>query len=268
MLENGLPLPRLGQVVRQPGMPLWELYNAWAVTMQNYSARSLTRSGDKLAALAGVTQLFQRAVKDEPLAGLWKKDLYGGLLWRVPINTHAEPDLEAMRTLNIPSWSWLKVRGSVDSNQTSIEACAEISSAFVSWTGLPLVSKINDASITGRGKLLRIHDLRTDKGDACMCRVRRFRLESPSDEPLTYYKIYCFMDECASEIKDTLSFLPIHIERPRRASPYTMTIHALIIATGQSSHSTSIYRRVGVAYLEELPQRIFENSQEVNFTLM
>ncbi|OCK80553.1 HET-domain-containing protein, partial [Lepidopterella palustris CBS 459.81] len=105
--ETALPLPPLGSAIRTV-MPSYELYDSWQTMIQGYSARSLTRPGDKFAALAGVTQMFRGVVKDEPLAGLWKNDLYRGLLWQVPPSMHGILDLEAVRALNIPSWSWAK----------------------------------------------------------------------------------------------------------------------------------------------------------------
>jgi Heterokaryon incompatibility protein (HET) len=272
MAEGAFSLPSLGPIVRQPVTPSYKLYEGWQTTMEDYSARSLTRPDDKYAALAGVTQMFQRVVKDEPLAGLWKNDVCGGLLWQVPPGMHGKLDSEAVRALNIPSWSWVKVHGLVQMKVSGIKPCVEISSASVSWSGLPLTSKINNASITGRGKLIRILDIQRDEDEACMCLgVKRLCIESPSDEPSRYHRAYLYIDECTSEIKDTLSCLLIWISeiRDRRKSdPYVTSISALIVTAVQSSHSKSTYRRVGVGDFGEFPRDIYDNSLEVNFTLI
>jgi Heterokaryon incompatibility protein (HET) len=269
--ESGLSLPSLGPTLRQPVMPSYKLYESWHNTMQNYSARFLTYSDDKFAALAGITQMFQRIVKDVPLAGLWKNNVCEGLLWQMPPGIHGKLDSEAVRALNIPSWSWIKVRGLVQINPSLTKTCVEISSASVSWTGLPLTSQIINAFITGRGKVIRILDVQRDEDEACMCRAKRFCFETPFNEPPRYHRGYWFIDECTSEIKDPLSCLLICIEdvRDRRKSdPYVTKISALIVAAVQSSHSKHTYRRVGVGDLIEFPRDIYNNSPEVNFTLI
>jgi hypothetical protein len=168
-------LPPLGLAIRQPDLSSYKLYYHWLVATQRYSHRKLTFASDKLAALAGITQMFQRVTQDEPLAGLWKKDLQRGLLWSTPPSSHGERDLEAIRALNLPSWSWLSSKTPIEHRVPSrlFSGLAEIAQAQVSWTDILLISKIQHASILGKGKLLRVVDLTLhDNKDACTCRAK------------------------------------------------------------------------------------------------
>jgi hypothetical protein len=271
MAETALSLPSLGLTVRQPEVPLYELYESWQSTMENYSLRSLTFSGDKLAALAGITQMFSKVVKDVPVVGLWRNHIYKGLLWKVPPGMHGKPDSEAVIALNIPSWSWIKVHGPVQMKVSGAEPCVEISSASVSWTGLPLTSKITHASIMGRGKLIRILDTQKDENQACMCAVKRICFEPLFNEPPTYHRAHWYIDECALEFKITLSCLLIYLEdvRDRRSSdPSVMQISALIVGAVQNSHSKSTYHRIGIVDFHEFPRDIYDSSSEIDFTLI
>lgn len=270
--ETALPLPPLGSTIRQPVMPSYELYESWQNTMQDYSARLLTRPDDKFAALAGVTQMFQGVVKDEPLAGLWKKDLCRGLLWQIPPSTHGILDSEAVRALNIPSWSWAKVRGLIQMRTPNVEPCITISSSLVSWTSLPLTSKIGNASIKGRGKLIRILEVQRAEDEVCMCRgVKRLCVESLPGEPRTYLKSYCYIDECTTEFMDTLSLLVIckgAVGGFGGLDASLKQISGLIVAAVLDPHSSSTYRRVGVGIETGVPRELHDNLIEVDFTLI
>ncbi|KAF2436077.1 hypothetical protein EJ08DRAFT_568531, partial [Tothia fuscella] len=54
---------------------------SWVLLVKDYSARSLTDSGDRLAAVAAIAEEFGDALKDEYVAGLWKRSLPARLLW-------------------------------------------------------------------------------------------------------------------------------------------------------------------------------------------
>jgi len=54
----------------------------WLGIVTRYSSRNLTKELDKLPALSGLAHEYQVRWGDEYLAGLWRKDLWRGLLWR------------------------------------------------------------------------------------------------------------------------------------------------------------------------------------------
>ena len=88
-----------------------EIYDAWYHNvLYIYTRRALTYDTDRLPALAGAAKLFQEALGDEYLAGLWKGDLLRGLGWKAPPSV----DLTSKRMDGkTPSWSWASVNHSV-----------------------------------------------------------------------------------------------------------------------------------------------------------
>lgn len=85
----------------------------WYDLVEEYSGRSVTVLGDRLAALWPVAHRYSRASQHrcgQFLAGLWSNDLLRGLLWRA----------EEERTYKLaddgcltPSWSWAALPGRV-----------------------------------------------------------------------------------------------------------------------------------------------------------
>ena len=59
------------------------LYQSWGLMVEQFTRRQLTRSSDRLAALAGLATEFSRATGDQYLAGIWTKYLWRELLWHV-----------------------------------------------------------------------------------------------------------------------------------------------------------------------------------------
>jgi hypothetical protein len=82
----------------------------WHEIIEDYTSRGLTYSVDKLAALAGVADAFQKSTNDAYYAGNWKEWLLNGLIWLyvgrdLGSSRHPEPIA--------PSWSWASVTGRV-----------------------------------------------------------------------------------------------------------------------------------------------------------
>ncbi|KAF1997096.1 HET-domain-containing protein, partial [Amniculicola lignicola CBS 123094] len=53
----------------------------WKELVMEFSKRDLTKQQDRLPALAGLAAAFQRKVKDQYLAGLWRNELATQLIW-------------------------------------------------------------------------------------------------------------------------------------------------------------------------------------------
>lgn len=58
-------------------------YNLWYEIIWDYSNRLLTEESDKLPGLAGLAHTSASMTSDEYFAGLWKKDIVSGLLWKI-----------------------------------------------------------------------------------------------------------------------------------------------------------------------------------------
>lgn len=115
-------------------------------------------------ALAGVISQFQDLTKDEPMLGLWRKNLAKGLLWfaPAPFQGPRAPELS-----DVPSWSWMSVEGGVQyhtilyGDEYSLSTSTDWISAqvellepndpAVKWEGKPLTSRVLSATLTLRG---------------------------------------------------------------------------------------------------------------------
>lgn len=94
-----------GALIRPP--PAASPYEVWNDILALYVRCALTRSEDKLVALSGVAKDFGRAVGDEYVAGLWRRNLINSLLWRVDA-PFGEPPMPSSRPrrYRAPTWSW------------------------------------------------------------------------------------------------------------------------------------------------------------------
>ncbi|KAL1880554.1 hypothetical protein VTK73DRAFT_5567 [Phialemonium thermophilum] len=80
------------------------VYHQWTHLVQAYSQCSLTCTDDKLIAMSGIAEMFEKSTGDEYLAGLWRSRLVQGLLWVV-----VDPVAPPQNRLRAPSWSWVAV---------------------------------------------------------------------------------------------------------------------------------------------------------------
>jgi hypothetical protein len=88
------------------------IYDRWPKIVQEYSNRMMTVPVDKLIAISGIANEFQKVLDDEYLAGLWKGDLLFELLWS---RTKQKKDIKPRPTgYRAPSWSWASVDSKVD----------------------------------------------------------------------------------------------------------------------------------------------------------
>jgi serine/threonine protein kinase len=81
----------------------------WRDIVREYSKRQLSRSSDKLPALAGLAAIISAANGYQYLAGLWNDDLKHGLLWS---RDDSEPPT-TRPAYRAPSWSWAAIDSQV-----------------------------------------------------------------------------------------------------------------------------------------------------------
>ncbi|KAI4130659.1 MAG: hypothetical protein LQ338_001636 [Usnochroma carphineum] len=81
----------------------------WQRALSSYTRASLTKSEDKLIALAGIASELSPNLSDGYVAGLWKEYMATELLWYV--------DLDTVRTMQekyrAPTFSWASIDGAV-----------------------------------------------------------------------------------------------------------------------------------------------------------
>ncbi|KAK7224735.1 hypothetical protein V2G26_012738 [Clonostachys chloroleuca] len=89
------------------------LRDAWTALVEQYSGCQLTRSSDKVIALAGLAGEFRSSLGDIYLAGMWRTDLIRQICWSA--NEDSQGMLNRLRdsTYMAPTWSWMSVTGPV-----------------------------------------------------------------------------------------------------------------------------------------------------------
>jgi hypothetical protein len=267
---TSLHIPSLGAVARHGEQSKDMLYESWQTTMKSYSSRKLTNGGDKLAALAGITEFFGGVLADEAVAGLWRGDLGRGLMWQIPVNRHCAIDQNAVKRLNIPSWSWLKIKGEIDLSVADTRLCVQSLDAQVKWQGLSMTSKIQDSSITGKGRILGIAAIHKEDECDCFCSIFRVTLQTDRRETMTC-KVYWRIDGCTGVLPAALQFLCIRftdIDNVRRSDESVAGIDGLIITSSGSSQANSSFRRLGAGVISEFPLAHYEELQLREFKLV
>ena len=87
--------------------------DGWFTIVEDFSARGLTREGDKFPALAGLASRFQRHVPEsEYLFGLWSEHLPSALLWKA-FSTSSTRPVRRPGVARAPTWSWASLEGGV-----------------------------------------------------------------------------------------------------------------------------------------------------------
>lgn len=97
----------------------WALmkHQFWCHIIMDYTHRSMTKSKDRLVAIAGIANALRRHTKSEYWAGLWSDFFAIGLLWHIPHNdekivaSQKGFDLDENKKVRhekplAPSWSW------------------------------------------------------------------------------------------------------------------------------------------------------------------
>lgn len=198
-----------------------KFHDMWQRLGTMYGRCELTQpDADKFMAISGLARVIQRELDDEYLAGLWKKNLLGDLLWRVhktqrKIQGTVPDGLYERRwdyskraaTYRAPSWSWASVDGLVKLGYYAdlsgkLESIEEGDSACTKKT-LPMASVVdasrslvNPADQFGQvddGKLVvwgQIHRLGTSKefrySPTTMFRGTREMAFDDIDEPISW----------------------------------------------------------------------------------
>jgi hypothetical protein len=96
-----------------PSLGYIDKYSEWYDIIGNvYSSRQFTNESDRLPALIGFAKEWEKMIKkvgknDQYVAGLWKEDIWRGLLWRSQSKRSRPMEYAS------PSWSWASIIGEV-----------------------------------------------------------------------------------------------------------------------------------------------------------
>jgi hypothetical protein len=138
----------------------------WWTWAQSYTDRDLTVQTDHLPAIAGLIRYYEAITGDKSVVGLWKRTLAQDLLWmRLGLVSEViEAKREAVRSLNLPTWTWLSCPAAVEFDfftyfdmgwNTRDHATAEIQR--VSWKNEPYFSQIEYAALMLSGPAKEVH---------------------------------------------------------------------------------------------------------------
>ncbi|CAM1508565.1 Fc.00g054130.m01.CDS01 [Cosmosporella sp. VM-42] len=100
------------------------IYAAWYRLTMEYSGRTLTYDKDRVYALAGLAcemekvmakvAVLQAKDADTFIAGLWKRDLWRGLLWTMTDADYSNLGAKRPQPVLAPTWSWVSIKGFVN----------------------------------------------------------------------------------------------------------------------------------------------------------
>lgn len=87
-------------------------YKLWYDLVTSYTGRNLTKSSDKLPAIAGLAAAIHEIAQDSYFAGHWRVELERSLFWRTDQEV-VSPEPARCRDYRAPSWAWPSIDGMV-----------------------------------------------------------------------------------------------------------------------------------------------------------
>ena len=145
-------------------------YSRWYEIVVDYTGRSLTVQTDILPALSGLAAAFQKLLRDEYCAGLWRNNIIRGLCWnRIGPPKRTKDELEG-KDCSLPSWSWASVVGGRIINRLEeenywplldLKETAVLVDVCVKPKGADRLGQVSDACLIIRAPFCYIDDPRT-----------------------------------------------------------------------------------------------------------
>ncbi|KAF2730208.1 HET-domain-containing protein [Polyplosphaeria fusca] len=207
MSENGeltSPEPHLGTVEELSKLQTMDSLSTqgrympdyWYDIIEQYSSTRWTERLDLLPALSGIAALFQQAMQDQYLVGLWQKDLYCGLLWHTGTTKARSPKSlgELLVILNGdelqigPSWSWVSRPDFMEFDiSTRVNRTCRVRShlrpeftllsSTISVDGVNPLGRVQKASLKICGFLVRLRagcsPISVDRASKWMCKTSK-----------------------------------------------------------------------------------------------
>lgn len=156
--ENGQDISHLNITSFLTSGSSQAMYFAWYTIAENYSSRSLTKPADKLSALSGLASLLASSIPeghDDYLAGIWRQDLAGGLLWQT------EEPCARFSTYIAPTWSWASMAGKIsyfrERYQFPFESLVDIEEAACDKSRFDPTGSVSGGHIRLIGEVVPVH---------------------------------------------------------------------------------------------------------------
>jgi hypothetical protein len=125
----------------------------WWLILKDHFRREFTRQEDVLPSLKGRIGIWEDCTKDEPVLGLWKKDLPLHMCWFCAFGNSVVDRLPGQ-----PSWCWTSIpqRRKViivhvaldDVSPKDVVWQADVNAIDIQWEGQPFVSRVKKAAVS------------------------------------------------------------------------------------------------------------------------
>ncbi|KAJ9654710.1 hypothetical protein H2198_006300 [Neophaeococcomyces mojaviensis] len=204
----------------------------WWDILRNLFRRNFTKLEDTLPSLVGLMYLWQGYTNDEPVLGLWKKDLPFHMCWFFGSSLSVVD-----RVRGQPSWCWTSVpqehRGIIEhisldyvvSEDIVWQAVVEV--VNIQWEGRPFVSHFQHADLS-------LNRVRATKG--AFYQAKSYMLDNKEEKE--------FMRPEALEIVPLIIIKPSCTEQPGEAR---FRMHSLLVERINLTGKQAKYRRKGHA---------------------
>ncbi|PTB55839.1 hypothetical protein M431DRAFT_530339 [Trichoderma harzianum CBS 226.95] len=137
-------------------------YQGWYEPMLEYSNKELTYQTDRLPAVSSYAKLIASKSGDTYLAGLWKKNLHRGLLWKIHRRwrwtfRQLKGWLKRPPQYIAPSWSWARIRSSLTWDNTDyMKRECKVLEAKTKPYGGDIYGRVSGGRLLLRGKVCGI----------------------------------------------------------------------------------------------------------------
>jgi hypothetical protein len=206
-------------------------YGMWRTLVRKYSMMSLTYPSDKLAAILGVAKMVQSGVRDEYVAGMWRRYLVHQLIWSAKGSRIRPPAYRA------PSWSWASVDGEVwfDEISHDLEMEAEIVDLHIEHATEDGTGQILSGWLNLKGSLQSVQlEHNTPSGEGWMMNVQ------DGDEGI--FNIVAFFDDASMQNN-------IIVQQSAAAKYFCMHLATdWYMILRPVDHTNTLYERIGLAY--------------------
>ncbi|KAF2833349.1 HET-domain-containing protein [Ophiobolus disseminans] len=140
-------------------------HRLWNMIVRSYSRTLLTVPSDKLIALSGLAKRMSQIMKDEYIAGMWRKEIAASLSWYV-VNQEQINGSSSVRPspYRAPTWSWASVDGVISPSTDSTDPdklLIKVEDLRIEYATNDTTGLITDGWLDLTGPLKPIHLIQT-----------------------------------------------------------------------------------------------------------
>ncbi|OJT05662.1 hypothetical protein TRAPUB_3521 [Trametes pubescens] len=226
----------------------FDVHARWGDIMKDYALRAIGEPSDKLVACGAIAEAFQRVLRSDYLAGLWRARLLWDLLW------HRAPsliNLVRVAKYRAPSWSWAAVDGQVFMWRRQAFTETPVLAEIVRCEVVLKDPELRFGQVTGGYLLLRAVLVRCDLRRSGGWGWHEIAVEEDEavleeDKPETHRRMMAFVDDEADAGIESAWLVPLLERRGQYQS-----MHGLVVVLaepepdGTTAQNRKAYRRIG-----------------------